>query len=140
MNLDEMLEKDLIKKVVPSKESAVKRLKKAEKWLALASKLTGLDLDTALEKTYDSILEAGMAIMAKNGFMPTSKLGHHFAIMEYLSNVIDVDNSALHTLRKSRNLIIYEDEDDTITEEYMDEATKFAADVVKKAKKIINEK
>lgn len=138
MNSEELLKKGLIKKAVQSKQSASKRMKKARRWLDLASKLAGIDLDTALEKTYDAVLESGMALLAKDGFRATSKLGHHFAVMEYLSNAIDIDGSALHTLRKNRNVIIYEDEEDVITEDYVNEAIEFAADIVKKSKKLID--
>jgi hypothetical protein len=93
MNLEEMQQKGLIKKAVPSNQSASKRIKKAERWLALASRLTEIDMDTALEKAYDSILESGLAAMSKRGFRPTSKSGHHFAIMEYLSAVLHIGSS-----------------------------------------------
>ena len=137
MDLEELLKRGLIKRAVQSKQSAVKRIRKAEKWLNLAGRLAELDLDTALEKAYDAILESGMAIMSKNGFRATSKLGHHFAVMEYLSTAIDIDSSALHTLRKNRNVIIYEDAEDITTDEYIDEAIKFATDVVKKSKRLV---
>lgn len=140
MNLEGMLEKGLIKKTVPSKQSALRRIGKAERWLALAKKLRDMDLDTALEKTYDAILESGLAVMSKNGYRPTSKLGHHFAVMEYLSSAIDIDSSELHTLRKNRNVVIYEDEEDAVTEEQVDEAIEFAMTIIGKAKKAVGNK
>ena len=140
MNLEEMQKKELIKRTTSSKQSALRRIKKAERWLALAKKLVAMDLDTALEKTYDAILESGLAIMSKEGYRPTSKLGHHFAIMEYLSNAIDIDSSELQTMRKNRNIVIYEDEDDMITVEYVDEAIKFAATIIEKSGKSLGRK
>ena len=137
MNLEEMQEKGLIKKVERNKRSATRRTEKAEKWLALSKKLVEMDLDTALEKIYDSILESGIAMMVNAGYRPTSKQGHHFAVMEYISNVLEIDSSELHTLRKTRNVIIYEDEEDIITEEYIDEAAAFADTIIAKAKKLI---
>ncbi|MGH2637721.1 MAG: hypothetical protein ACRDF4_00280, partial [Rhabdochlamydiaceae bacterium] len=85
---------------MPSGQSAGRRIKKAERWLALAKKIIDMDLDTALEKAYDSVLESGLAVMASKGYRATSKQGHHFAVMEFLSNTLDIDASELHTLRK----------------------------------------
>jgi hypothetical protein len=132
-----MLKGGLVKRLKPSDESARKRLKKAEKWLGLSHSLIELDVDTAMEKLYDSILEAGMAIMAKQGYRPTSKNGHHFAVMEYLSNAVDADSSELHTIRKSRNIIIYEDEEDAITIDYFDEVAALAKEIMEKTEKLI---
>ena len=140
MNLEKMLKGGLIRKVLPSEKSASSRIRKAERWLALAEKLVDMDLDTALEKTYDSILESGLAIMANEGYRPTSRQGHHFAVMEFLCEVLGIGSSELHTLRKSRNLVIYEDEEDIITEDYISEALEFATMIVSKAKKSIEEK
>ena len=138
MNLEEMQTKGLIKKLSASNSDVSKRMAKAEKWLILASKLKELDLETALEKAYDSILESGLAVMSRNGFRPTSKAGHHFAIMEYLSHAVKIDGSKLHAIRKSRNVIIYDDNDDLITEEYLTETIHFAKEVLVSVKRYLN--
>jgi uncharacterized protein (UPF0332 family) len=88
-------------------------LEGAEKKLALAQKIRGLDEEASLQQAYEAMLKASLGFMFSHGFRARSQPGHHVAIIEFVRERIDKKHAGLITvfdrLRRKRNMALYDD-------------------------------
>ena len=79
--LERCFEKGLIRKTLPSREKALKSIKKAKKWLEEAKKNFEFGLfDSCLVSSYSAMFHAARALLLKDGFREKS----HYCIARYL--------------------------------------------------------
>jgi len=79
--LDKCFEKGLIRKTLPSKEKALKGIRKAKKWLEEAKKNFEFGLfDSCLVSSYSAMFHAARALLLKDGFREKS----HYCIARYI--------------------------------------------------------
>jgi len=138
--LEECLEKGLIKKTLPSKEKALKSISKARKWLEEAKKNFDFELfDSCLVSSYASMFHAAKALLLKDGFREKS----HYCIARYIEEkyvstkkldriVVDL----LDRFRELRHADLYELEFFATKEDCL-EAIKNSEFVIKKIEKLI---
>ena len=79
--LDRCFEKGLIRKILPSKEKALKSIKKARRWLDEAQKNFDFGLfDSCLVSSYSAMFHAARTLLLKDGFRERS----HYCVARYL--------------------------------------------------------
>jgi len=138
--LDKCFEKGLIRKILPSKERALKSIKKAKKWLKEAKENFKYGLfDSCLISSYSAMFHAARSLLLKDGFREKS----HYCLVRYLEekyvntgklNRIVVD--LLDRFRELRHEDLYE-LDFFATKHDAKEAIKSAEIVIKEIEKLI---
>jgi len=79
--LDSCIKQGLIRKVVPSKEKAVKSLSKARKWLEESKKNRKFKLyDSCIVSAYSAMFHAARSLLFKDGYREKS----HYCLARYL--------------------------------------------------------
>jgi len=79
--LDRCFQKGLIRKTLPSKEKALKSMKKARRWLDEAQKNFDYGLfDSCLVSSYSAMFHAARSLLLKDGFREKS----HYCVARYL--------------------------------------------------------
>jgi uncharacterized protein (UPF0332 family) len=79
--LDRCFQKGLIRKTSPSKEKALKSMKKARRWLDEAQKNFDYGLfDSCLVSSYSAMFHAARSLLLKDGFREKS----HYCVARYL--------------------------------------------------------
>jgi uncharacterized protein (UPF0332 family) len=79
--LDRCFQKGLIRKTLPSKEKALKSMKKARRWLDEAEKNFNYGLfDSCLVSSYSAMFHAARSLLLKDGFREKS----HYCVARYL--------------------------------------------------------
>lgn len=79
--LDRCFEKGLIRKILPSREKALKSIKKAGRWLDEAQKNFDYGLfDSCLVSSYAAMFHAARALLLRDGFREKS----HYCVARYL--------------------------------------------------------
>ena len=79
--LDRCFQKGLIRKTLPSKEKALKSMKKARRWLDEAQKNFDYGLfDSCLVSSYSAMFHAARSLLLKDGFRGKS----HYCVARYL--------------------------------------------------------
>ena len=79
--LDRCFQKGLIRKTLPSKEKALKSMKKARRWLDEAEKNFNYGLfDSCLVSSYSAMFHAARSLLLKDGFRDKS----HYCVARYL--------------------------------------------------------
>lgn len=111
MSLSELLQKRLVEKVEPDKQLALDLLKAAERDLKTANDNLKMEHNGwALAIAYNSMLQAGRALMAVKGYRAFSD-SHHLAVVQFCAAVLPVDASALasafNKLRVRRHDVVY---------------------------------
>jgi uncharacterized protein (UPF0332 family) len=138
--LDKCFERGLIRRILPSREKALKSISKARKWLEEAKKNFEFGLfDSCLISSYSAMFHAARALLLKDGFREKS----HYCLARYveekyvdtkkLSHVV-VD--LLDRFRELRHEDLYE-LDFFATKEDAKEAIKNAETVIKELEKLI---
>jgi uncharacterized protein (UPF0332 family) len=140
--LENCLEKGLLRKTLPSKVKALKSIKKARKWLNEAKKNFKFNLwDSCLVSSYSAMFHAARALLFKDGFREKS----HYCVARYLEEkyvhknklpryVVDL----LDRLRNLRHEDLYE-LDFFVMKEDAIEAIKGAEAVIREIAKLIKE-
>lgn len=134
MSLESLQEEGLIEKTSEDKEAAFKNLLLAHRDLKNAKdNLNAKDYDWALAIAYNAMLQAGLALMHKQGYIPKGQ-HRHVAVARFLENVVDVEElyKVFDRYRKKRHRIIYEEAYITTEEEAaraVDFAEEFAAKI-----------
>lgn len=138
--LDNCMEQGLIRKVIPSKEKAVKSIAKARKWLDEAKKNRTFKLfDSCVVSAYSAMFHAARSLLFRDGFREKS----HYCLARYLEEkyvdagkmervVVDL----LDRFRELRHEDLYE-LDYSAVEEDADEAVQNAERVVAVIEKIL---
>ncbi|PJD01304.1 hypothetical protein COU38_01725 [Candidatus Micrarchaeota archaeon CG10_big_fil_rev_8_21_14_0_10_54_18] len=132
MNVDELFEKGLLKKVVPSKERAKKSLKVARKYLDEAETILNVRAyNAAVMSAYASVFHSARAILFVDGVGERS----HYAVGRYLSEKhADLGTkwiNAFHLYRRLRHATAY-GLDTTVEKEDAEKAIVFARGFLEK--------
>ncbi len=111
MNLADLLKKREIERVEPDKVMAQKLLSASENALKAAQdNLKISHADVAISLAYNSMLNAGRALMAKKGFRPISETQHKTVVI-FCSTVLSAELSPLvssfNRMRVRRHDIVY---------------------------------
>lgn len=142
MSLEELLGDRIIQRVTPNSSLARKSLKLAERDLKSAK--TMLDrgnYDWCLAIAYNSMLQAGRALMFLKGFRPYSQYKHK-AVIQFVHEAFGVDIGdrlvyVFDKIRKKRHRVVYE-EPEIVSKNEARQAIKWAEEFVSKVKKIIS--
>jgi len=138
--LDRCFQKGLIRKTLPSKEKALKSMKKARRWLDEAQKNFDYGLfDSCLVSSYSAMFHAARSLLLKDGFREKS----HYCVARYLEEkyvhrkklnreVVDL----LDRFRELRHEDLYE-LDFFATKEDAKEAIKNARIVIEEMEKLL---
>ena len=65
--------------------------------------------DVIFKFSYDALLKIGIFLIAKAGYKVRSKSGHHFIILEKLSQILEDENISVlgNKMRQDRNVALY---------------------------------
>ncbi|PIU60066.1 HEPN domain-containing protein [Candidatus Bathyarchaeota archaeon CG07_land_8_20_14_0_80_47_9] len=138
--LDRCFQKGLIRKTLPSKEKALKSIKKARRWLDEAQKNFDYGLfDSCLVSSYSAMFHAARSLLLKDGFREKS----HYCVARYLEEKY-VDRKKLNRevvdlldrFRELRHEDLYE-LDFFATKEDAKEATENARIVIEEMEKLL---
>jgi uncharacterized protein (UPF0332 family) len=138
--LDRCFQKGLIRKTLPSKEKALKSMKKARRWLDEAQKNFDYGLfDSCLVSSYSAMFHAARSLLLKDGFREKS----HYCVARYLEEKY-VDRKKLNRevvdlldrFRELRHEDLYE-LDFFATKEDAKEATENARIVIEEMEKLL---
>lgn len=138
--LDRCFQKGLIRKTLPSKEKALKSMKKARRWLDEAQKNFDYGLfDSCLVSSYSAMFHAARSLLLKDGFREKS----HYCVARYLEEKY-VDRKKLNRevvdlldrFRELRHEDLYE-LDFFATKEDAKEATENARIVIEDVEKLL---
>lgn len=141
MNFEDFRKKGLIEKYqVPSDEiEAI--LEAAKSDLKTAQDLLNANIYWAFNIAYNSILEAGLALMYKMGFRPIGE-AKHVSVILFLRNVLgknyETKLDRFNQMRRKRNKAVYGILRDTTAYEAK-ASVKFASEFVMEIIKFINE-
>jgi len=138
--LDRCFQKGLIRKTLPSKEKALKSMKKARRWLDEAQKNLDYGLfDSCLVSSYSAMFHATRSLLLKDGFREKS----HYCVARYLEEKY-VDRKKLNRevvdlldrFKELRHEDLYE-LDFFATKEDAKEATENARIVIEEMEKLL---
>ena len=133
-DLDDIIERGLIRKIPASEENALKRIVKPKRWLKEAHKnLEYCLLDSCLVSSYSAMFRAARALLFRDGFRGKS----HYCVARYLEEkyvkreklpklVVDL----LDRFRNLRHTDLYQ-LDFFVTKEEAEEAIKSAEIVIR---------
>ncbi len=110
-SLSELVKKREIRRVDPDNAKAFKlRSKATDDLLAAQDMLKAKRLGWALAISYNSMLTAGLALMAKTGYWPSSD-SHHVSVVQYCAHALGPSSSDLVKLfnryRLKRHDVVY---------------------------------
>ena len=104
-----------MKKLKPQKIDAVQigqYLASAEKKLAAAEKLLGIDEEAAYQIAYEAMLKASLGFLLSFGVRPRSQPGHHIVVIEFAGQKLGSAYKGLadvfDRMRRKRNQSLYE--------------------------------
>lgn len=141
MNFNDCLEKQLIKQYKDSKYWVAKEIANAEKFLEQANKIHNADtLEICEIAAYNSIFHSTRSLLYLKGYKERSHYCLFLAVYSLYSSDSDLLEllSTADTYRENREAIAY---DGLVpTEKEVQNAIELAANILKKAKKIIDEK
>ena len=113
MSLEKLLKNRLIAKITSSPEQVDEVFKVAERDLnAARNSLREGDFDWALAIAYNSMLQAGRALMLKRGYRPMGEF-KHVAVVEFIKVEFSDELSrklafAFNNIRRKRHRVVYE--------------------------------
>ncbi len=137
LNLSELLNKKLLRKI-PQDESTAKALlaKAAKDIQAAEDNFRTNNFDWSLAIAYNAMLSAGRALMVLKGYAPNSD-SHHLAIVQYCAAVLIQDSSelvaAFNRYRIRRHDVVY-GEEGSVGKEEAEKAIENAKKFVQKIK------
>ncbi|MEW6222781.1 MAG: HEPN domain-containing protein [Candidatus Hadarchaeota archaeon] len=144
MSLEELLRDRIIRKTRPNRKLATDSLARARRDIDTARTLiSNRKLDWSLAVSYNSMLQAGRALMFDQGYIPSSKEGH-VAVVKFLraslgAEIVDRVVMVLNGLRKKRHRIVYEAMD-IVSGDEAEQALKWAEEFVKRIDGILQKK
>lgn len=111
MDLQELLKKRQIREVAPAAQRADDLISSAERDIKAAqAMLSSQNYEWALAISYNAMLSAGMALMARKGYAASSD-SHHIAIVQFCASSMPADTSALvqifNKYRVRRHEVVY---------------------------------
>ncbi|MCP8315402.1 MAG: HEPN domain-containing protein [archaeon] len=144
MRLEELLRSRIIRRIKPNSRLALNATRRARRDIDTAKTLIeNKKFDWSLAVSYNSILQAGRALMFSQGYRPSSTEGH-VAVVKFLhaslgTQVSDRMIMVLNGMRKKRHRIVYE-EMDIVSEDEAEQALKWAEEFVNKVDGTIHRK
>lgn len=141
MSLEELLSSGLVRRVRPSRASALKALRLAKRDLKTAERLLeSRDYDWCLAIAYNAMLQAGRALMYSMGYRPSASHGH-VAVLKFLRAAAkDKLGEDLLTLldraRRKRHRAVYE-EAEVASREEAEECLKWASRFVSRVMNVL---
>jgi len=142
MSLEKLLRDRIIQRVAPNSSLAKKSLKLAERDLKSArAMLDQGNYDWCLAIAYNSMLQAGRALMFLKGFRPYSQYKHK-AVIEFVREAFGMDIGdrlvyVFDKIRKKRHRVVYE-EPEIVSKNEARQAIRWAEEFVSKVKKIVS--
>ncbi len=138
MNIQDCLEKGLLRKDVPDKDKAKKSIEIAENKLERAKKLLGAHmLEETLVILYSSIFHAARSLLFNKGFIEKSHYALYIFIKENYGGKIEKRFIAeLNILRLERHEINYGLEKQEIEKESLKERIKIAEEFIDVVKRL----
>ena len=137
------------------KERVIRRIRVDEKLVRKTFEIANRDLETAKEVykhrsyswslaiAYNSMLQAGRALMFSRGFKPAGEY-KHVAVVKFLHEVFGKELTdrlimIFDRIRKKRHRVIYE-EPDIVSKDEAKNVIKWAGEFLEKVKKILEER
>ncbi|MEM5881546.1 MAG: HEPN domain-containing protein [Candidatus Aenigmatarchaeota archaeon] len=144
MSLEELLRDRLIRKIRVDKNLVRKSFLIAKRDLNTAEKVfESRSYSWSLAIAYNSMLQAGRALMFLNGFKPTNRY-QHIAVVKFVhivfgKEITDRMINIFDRLREKRHKVVYE-EVDIISEDEARNAIEWAHEFVSKVEEILRRK
>lgn len=141
MSLEDLLSDRKIEAIEEDKALVEKTFRIALRDLNAAKRnLENEDYDWALAIAYNSMLQAGRALMFSKGYRPTGAY-KHVGVIEFIHDVFgnEVSSKLIYIfdkLRKKRHSVVY-DEPDIVSEDEAESAIKVAEEFSSKVKEIL---
>ncbi|OGI15649.1 hypothetical protein A3K63_04420 [Candidatus Micrarchaeota archaeon RBG_16_49_10] len=141
MSLERLLKDRIIRKVRIDKELARKTFEIASRDIEVAGKvLEGKSYNWSLAISYNSMLQAGRALMFSRGFKPAGEY-KHVAVVKFLHEEFGKDLTdrmigILDRMRKKRHAAVY-DAPDIVSVDEARNALKWAKEFMKKVEAIL---
>ena len=141
MSLEKLLRDRMISKVVSSPRQVSEVFRVAERDLSAArNNLREGDFDWALAIAYNSMLQAGRALMLKRGFRPVGEF-KHVAVVEFVKVEFSDELSrklafAFNKIRRKRHRVVYEEAGVT-TEREASEVISLAEEFVDRVRELL---
>lgn len=139
MKIEELLEKNYVEAFEAEEAEVDKKIRLAERDLKKSKKdLEGGDFDWALAIAYNSMLQAGTALLFREGYRPKGER-KHIAVLEFLhmrfgKELTDKLITIFDKIRKKRHITVYETPEIISVEEAefaVNTAEKFLSEVKK---------
>lgn len=141
MNLEKLLAERVIQKILPNNAEAAKMIDYAKRDLKTAQNtLENGDFDWAFAIAYNAMLEAGRALMQRDGYRAFTQ-NKHVAVVLFVKEVYSNPLSrrlvyVFNKMRKKRHRLVY-DERGLVSEEEAENAIRCANEFVERANKLI---
>jgi len=143
MSLEKLLRDRVIEKIKPDKNEAEKIFRLAKRDIRVAkNSFAREDYDWAFAIAYNAMLQAGRALMFKEGYRPFSQY-KHVAVVSFVHEAFEKRVGGMATyifdkMRKKRHQVVY-DEPDIVSQDETRQAIEWAEKFVKEAEKILKE-
>jgi uncharacterized protein (UPF0332 family) len=138
-SLEDLLRSGVIHKIKPDQNLARNALVRSERDIDTAKTLfKNRKYDWSLAVSYNAMLQAGRALMLKQGYRPSSKEGH-VSVVRFLHEVFGMKIGeklmmTFDSMRKKRHRIVYEEMDivsEAEAEQHIEWATMFVNRIAK---------
>lgn len=135
-----LLRSGLVRPYKGGREQAPRQLGLALRDLSSARRLLAEDRDWAFAIAYNAILQAGRALMLREGYRPTTGEGGHVAVIrfceEFFGPRYQEEMELFDRMRVRRNRVVY-DVSGSISRLEADEAFTFAQDFVMRVRELV---
>jgi uncharacterized protein (UPF0332 family) len=138
--LQRLLHSGLVRSYKGGREQAPRQLGLALRDLSSARRLLAEDRDWAFAIAYNAVLQAGRALMLREGYRPTTGEGGHVAVIrfceEFFGPRYQEEMELFDRMRVRRNRVVY-DVSGSISRLEADEAFTFAEDFVARVQQLV---
>ena len=135
-----LLHSGLVRPYKGGREQAPRQLGLALRDLSSARRLLAEDRDWAFAIAYNAVLQAGRALMLREGYRPTTGEGGHVAVIrfceEFFGPRYQEEMELFDRMRVRRNRVVY-DVSGSISRLEADEAFTFAEDFVARVQQLV---
>ncbi len=139
MSYNELEKEDLIRKLPIDRKKVEDAIKLAERDLKTAKKILAENRDWAFSIAYNSMLQAGRALMFSKGYRPSGE-AQHVSVVKFAESVLGKNQEILlifDMMRRKRHTAVY-GEVGRITETEANNAIKWAEQFLEVVKRIIS--
>ena len=139
-SLQRLVHSGLVRPYKGGREQAPRQLGLALRDLSSARRLLAEDRDWAFAIAYNAVLQAGRALMLREGYRPTTGEGGHVAVIrfceEFFGPRYQEEMELFDRMRVRRNRVVY-DVSGSISRLEADEAFTFAEDFVARVQELV---